>query len=83
MSKDKYKIKFKDCPCNTCIVQPICKESCLPEVIWFSSLSRDEKLDYINLGRYKVSMSRDAAEFVVDEYNVFKKHRKAIDILKK
>jgi len=37
---------MKDCPCNICLVNPICKECCLEQHLWTSSLTTNQKLEY-------------------------------------
>lgn len=61
---------LKDCPCDICIVQAACNESCLVEILWYSKLSEEDKEKYIDAGRYKETMSRDAAEFVARDYAI-------------
>jgi hypothetical protein len=60
---------FPDCPCNICLVQAACKESCVDEILWYSNLNEKEKKCYIEAGKYKSYMSKEAAEFVNADYN--------------
>jgi hypothetical protein len=60
---------FPDCPCNICLVQAACNESCVDEIIWYSDLSEKEKKRYIEAGKYKSNMSQEAANEVSKKYH--------------
>jgi hypothetical protein len=60
---------FPKCPCNVCIVQAVCNESCIEEILWYSDLSEKDKLKYGEAGKYKSNMSIEAANIVSEKYH--------------
>jgi len=62
---------MKDCPCNKCIVSPICNEACINETKWGLKV-KDQYLNYIQEGKYKYkrTMSRESAEFILQNYGM-------------